>query len=77
MKNFFTPITNLFTSTKAEISTNDTASIRRFFGGEASINGNNAIKIATVFSCVNIKANALAVIPIKTYKIGENGKEEY
>jgi len=77
MRNIFAPITNLFSNAKAEISTNDTASIRRFFGGETSINANNAQKIATVFSCVNIKANALAVIPIKTYKIGKNGKEEY
>jgi len=76
MKKFFKAL-NPFSQAKAEISTNDTEAIKAFFGnGETSITANNAQKIATVFSCVNIKANALAVIPIKTYKKGTKGKEE-
>ena len=68
---------NPFSNTKAEISSTDTEAIRTFFGsGEASITASNAQKIATVFSCVNIKANALAVIPIKTYKTDDKGKTE-
>jgi len=37
----------------------------------------NAQKIAIVFSCVNIKANALCVIPLKTYIYTKKGKEDY
>ena len=76
MKNFFKPITNLFRS-KAKYSTADRESIRAFFGEGTSITSSNAQKIAAVLSCVNIKANALAVIPIKTYKRTNSGKIEY
>ncbi len=41
-----------------------------------SITATNAQKIATVFSCVDIKAKALSVMPIKLYKLTKNGKEE-
>lgn len=77
MKNFFS---NIFKSAplkaKNEIDISD-ASMRNFFGAGDSINASNAQKIATVFSCVNIKANALAVIPIKTYIRTKKGKEDY
>ena len=54
----------------------DTADI--LFGTNTNtINSNNAQKIATVFACINIKANALAVIPIKLYKKSDNGKVEW
>jgi len=45
--------------------------------GDESVTISNAQKISTVFSCVNIKANALAVIPIKTYIRTKKGKEDY
>jgi HK97 family phage portal protein len=74
MKNPFAKIAKIF-NTKAEYNSNDVNSVRTFFGsGETSITANNAQKIAAVFSCVNIKANALAVIPIHTYKISSSGK---
>lgn len=47
-----------------------------FGGGRSTVNASNAQKLAIVLACVNIKANALAVIPLKTYKRTENGKKE-
>lgn len=76
MKNFLNPIKNLFKS-KAEYSSTDKESIRAFFGtGETLVTSNNAQRIATVFACVNIKANALAVMGIKTYQRTDKGKVE-
>ena len=73
-----TTFKNIFISdSKNEISTDDTNAIREFFSPNSkTITSTNAQKIATVFSCVNIKANALAVMPIKVYKRTEKGKEE-
>lgn len=73
MRNFFK---NIFTSSKAEYHSDDTEQIRSFFGGSTLVTSSNAQKIATVFSCVNIKANALAIMPIKTYKRSDSGKVE-
>lgn len=42
-----------------------------------SVTASNAQKIATVFSCVDIKAKALSVMPIQLYKKSEDGKEAY
>lgn len=76
MKNIFAPIKNLLSFSKAE-SGQEQESVRRFFGsGDISINASNAQKISSVLSCVNIKANALAVIPIKTYIRTSTGKQE-
>jgi len=76
MKNFLSPITNLFKS-KASYSSADREAISAFFGaGEALVTSSNAQKIATVFACVNTKANALAVMGIKTYKRTDKGKVE-
>lgn len=47
------------------------------FGRESSVTSSNAQKIADVFACVNLKANALATIPLKLYIVTENGKEEH
>lgn len=53
----------------------ETASI--LFGNNKNITSKNAQKISAVFSCVDIKARALSVIPLKLYKMTENGKEEW
>lgn len=58
---------------KAEASTTN---YLRGDSESSSINSDNAQQISTVLSCVNIKANALSVIPIKTYEYKENGKSE-
>ena len=77
MRNFFNAL-NPFSKAKAEISATDKEAIKAFFGmADASITANNAQKIAIVASCVNIKANALAVIPFKTYIRTKKGKEDY
>ena len=70
-------IKNIFSTYKAEVSTSDNVAIKNFFSGNASVTASNAQKIPTVFACIEIKAKALAIIPIKTYKITEKGKEEY
>ena len=74
MRNF---LKNIFSSSKVEKASNSTESIREFFSVGNTVTASNAQKIATVFSCVNIKANALSVIPIKTYKRTNTGKTEY
>lgn len=59
------------------VSSTDTEAINSLFGiNSNSVTSSNAQKIATVFACVDIKAKALAVIPIKLYKRTENGKNE-
>lgn len=76
MKNFFAKL-NPFSNTKAELSSDSARDMSQLFGsGISTVTASNAQKIATVLSCVNIKANALAVIPIKTYKKTDNGKKE-
>ena len=37
------------------------------FAPRGSVTSSNAQKIADVFSCVNIKANAIAIMPLKLY----------
>ncbi len=76
MINPFAKAYNYFSLSKAENSHESGSSLSFFGNGEVSITSSNAQKIATVFSCVNIKANALAVISIKTYKRTKSGKEE-
>jgi len=55
------------------------ASTTNYLRGDSegsSITSDTAQSISTVLSCVNIKANALAVIPIKTYEYTKSGKIE-
>ena len=58
------------------ISTSDTSGIRSLFGRSNRISPATAQRLVNVFGCVNIKANALAVIPIKVYRRTETGKVE-
>ena len=74
MRNFFT---SLFSSSKAEIATSDTDAIRTFFSSASPITSSNAQTIATVFACVNIKANAVSVMSINTYIKTKKGREKY
>ncbi len=62
--------------TKTYSSSNNDDMVNLFGLNTGSINSSNAQKIATVFACVDIKAKALAVIPIKLYKRTNSGKEE-
>jgi len=41
-----------------------------------NVNSEKAQRLSNVFGCVNIKANALSVIPIKLYERTKEGKEE-
>lgn len=61
---------------KSDISNPRAESTSVLLGSGSSVTSINAQKIATVFSCVNIKANALAIIPIKTYIKNKDGKKE-
>ncbi len=66
-----------FTDAKAEYRTDSTTDMMELFGpSDGSVTLGNAQKISLVFSCVEIKANAIAVIPIKTYKRKSSGKSE-
>ena len=66
--------TKASTNVKNESSSDRTDYLRG--GSSSTVTSSNAQKIATVLSCVNIKANALVVIPIKTYKVSSDGKEQ-
>lgn len=77
---FLKSLTSIFSSSK-QIET-ATAEQRESEGlfypvGDTSVTSSNAQKIADVFSCVNIKANALSIMPIKTYIRTKKGKEDY
>ena len=76
MRNFLNKI-NPFSKTKAEYSSTNTNSIRTFFSGGTSVTSSNAQNIADVFSCVNIKATSLSIMPLKTYIRTGKGKEDY
>jgi len=77
MKKIVNAVKHFFTSAKNyEYSSSSAGDMRALFGLDGSVTAENARKIATVFSCVNIKANALAVIPIKLYETTKNGKIE-
>ena len=77
MKKILNAVKHFFTSAKAmEYSSSSAGDMRALFGADGSITPENARKIATVFSCVNIKANALAVMPVKLYEVTKDGKKE-
>lgn len=67
---------SIFTHIKAEANVKNNGSKIFDTQNSSRVTSSNAQKIATVFSCVNTKANALAVIPIKTYKKTDKDKEE-
>lgn len=73
---------NLFkkkTNNNVENAKNESSSSGTNFllgNSTSTVTSDNAQKIATVLSCVNIKANALAVIPIKTYRKTDKGREQ-
>lgn len=73
----FKSIKNSFSLSKAEINYDDKEAISSFFGRSSkTITPHNAQKLSTVFACINLRANAIAVMGIKTYKRTENGKKE-
>lgn len=77
MKNIFAPITNLFSKTKNAYNSDSSLEMRELLGiGDTTVTANNAQKIAIVMACVDIKAKALSVIPVKTYKREKNNKSE-
>ena len=71
MSNF---LTKLFTKTNAK---SDTETGLFYSVGDEAVTSLNAQKISAVFACVNIKANALSVIPFQTYIRTKRGKEKY
>ena len=69
---------NIFKSAKAQsYSSANVDEMRELFGtSSTTVTATTAQKVATVFSCIDIKAKALSVIPIKLYKRTKNGKLE-
>lgn len=47
------------------------------FSSKGSISPATAQKIADVFACINLKANAMAIMPLKLFILTEKGKEEH
>ena len=77
MKSPWKKIKEYFSSVKSEYSSNSHTDVRYLFGSDSShITSDNAQKISLVLACVNIKANALCVLPLKTYKKTPTGKSE-
>lgn len=66
---------HFFNSFLAE-ATPSTTKPEGLFLPKNTIHADRAQTLANVFGCVNIKANALAVIPIKTYRRTKKGKVE-
>ena len=58
-------------------NSSDSSSWSDMFRIGTSMTSVNAQKVATVLSCVNIKANALAVMPLRTYIQTQKGREAF
>lgn len=73
MKNLLAP----FMASSNEVFSSDSNRYLDLFSPTGTVTISNAQKIADVFACVNLKANAMAIMPLKLYKTTEKGKEEY
>lgn len=74
MKNLLTP----FMSTDSnETFYSDSNRYLDVFSNRSFISVSTAQTIADVFACVNLKANAMAIMPLKLYIVTDNGKREY
>lgn len=74
MRDFFNSF--LDSDNNTYISSDDVGSVNGFLRGSSRISPSTAQRIVNVFGCVNIKANALSIIPIKVYKRLEKGGKE-
>lgn len=74
MKNLLTPFMSIDST---EVFSSDSNRYLDVFSSRSNISIATAQKIADVFACVNLKANAMAILPIKLYVITEKGKEEH
>lgn len=74
MKNLLTPFMSTDTT---EVFHSDNTRYLDVFSLRGSISASTAQKIADVFACVNLKANAMAIMPLKLYIVTDNGKKEY
>lgn len=74
MKNLLIPFMSVDST---EVFSSDSNRYLDVFSPRSSISIATAQKIADVFACVNLKANAMAILPIKLYIITEKGKEEH
>ena len=74
MKKF---LNSFMASADTQIISSDSNNFFDLFTKKGSVTSSNAQKIADVFSCINIKANAIAIMPLKLYKVTDIGKEEH
>lgn len=74
MRNLLTPFMSADTT---EVFHSDNTRYLDVFSSRGSISASTAQRIADVFACVNIKANAIAIMPLKLYIVTDNGKREY
>jgi HK97 family phage portal protein len=73
MKNLLTPF---MSSDTTEVFHSDSTRYLDLFSSRGSVSVGTAQKIADVFACINLKANAMALLPLKLYIVTENGKKE-
>ncbi len=74
MKNLLSPFMSADTT---EIFHSDNTRYLDLFSSRGSVSVGNAQKIADVFACINLKANAMAIMPLKLYIVTDNGKKEH
>lgn len=74
MKNLLTPFMSIDTT---EVFTSDSNRYLDLFSRRGTISVATAQTIADVFACINLKANAMAIMPLKLYIATEKGKEEH
>ena len=64
MKNLLTPFMSIDST---EIFYSDSNRYLDLFSPRGTISTQTAQKIADVFACINLKANAMAIMPLKLY----------
>lgn len=74
MKNLLTPFMSADTT---EVFHSDSTRYLDIFSSRSIISATTAQKIADVFACINLKANAMAIMPLKLYIVTDNGKKEH
>ncbi len=74
MRNLLSPF---MSSNTNEVFTIDSNRYLDLFSPAGTVTISNAQKIADVFACINLKANAMAIMPLKLYVVTDKGKDEH
>lgn len=74
MRNFLSPF---MSADSTEVFSTNSTRYLDLFSSKGSISAGTAQKIADVFACINLKANAMAIMPLKLFILTEKGKDEH